>query len=110
MISPLMFKDEDLDLPEDNAPLMRSFTWNHPQAGFLQFTVPYHNPDDVEAYLHRKLAYLPTIDSFVLHQDIMKIAKDMWDGYALWVGDPVKARLELRNDPEIARQCDFERD
>ena len=101
-----------IDLNSDQhspRPPMRTYSLNHPEAGYLQFTIPYMNPQDVEAYLLKKLSHLPVIDSYTLQTDLMKIATQMWDGFCLWVGDPVKARLQLRSNDEVAAWFDAER-
>jgi len=41
-------------------------------------------------------------DSFILINDLMKVATEMWAGYVLWVGDPEEARLQLRSDEEVS--------
>jgi len=84
-------------------PPMRTYSLTHPQAGFLEFTVPYMNPEDVEAYLAKKLADLPVVERMTLHNALMKTATFMWEGYALWLDDPAEARLQLRGDEEVSR-------
>ena len=81
---------------------IRTFSMQHPIAGYIEFSVPVMNPDDVNVYLHKKLSPLSEVDRFILTNKLMKIATDMWDSYALWISDPDAARLELRNDPDIA--------
>ena len=99
--------DLEPEKPSERPP-MRTYSLNHPQAGYLQFTIPYMNPHDVEAYLAKKLADLSTVERMTLHNDLMKIATQMWDGFCLWVGDPVKARLQLRSNDEVAAWFDAE--
>lgn len=80
---------------------IRTYSQNHPQAGYLEFTIPIHSPQDVEAYLSNKLSGLSPAERLSLANKLLKQANEMWSGYALWVGDPVEARLELRQDKEI---------
>ena len=76
---------------------------NHPLAGHLEFCIPLQNPTDVEAYLFRKLVHLPIADQMKIRSALLKRANAMWSSYSLWVGDPDEARLELRQDEEVAR-------
>jgi len=86
----------------NNIPV-RTFSMTHPIAGFLEFSIPIQNPQDVEAYLHVKLEELPPAERFTLTNKLVKQAEDMWGSYALWIGDPVPARLDLRSREEIQR-------
>ena len=81
-------------------PKIRTFSISHSQAGYIEFSIPLQSPTDVDAYLHRVLADLPVTDRMTIHSEMMKRAEELWNGYALWLGDPEKARLELRNMEE----------
>jgi hypothetical protein len=35
-----------------------------------------------------------------IHAEMIKRAEELWNGYALWVGDAEAARLELRKNKE----------
>ena len=84
-------------------PPVRTFSMTYKDIGYIEFSIPVSNPQDVEAYLLKKLADLPVVERMTLHDDLMKIATEMWDGYCLWVGDPTEARNELRDDEEVSR-------
>ena len=84
-------------------PPIRTFSITHPQVGFVEFSIPLMNPKEVESYLMRKTEHLPPAESFLLIQKLMKTANELWSGYALWLGDPVEAREELRKDKELTR-------
>ena len=80
---------------------IRTYSINHKEAGFLEFSIPVSNIQDVEAYLRRRTTNLPLTERIKLQDDLLAIAKQLWEGFACWVGDPVQARIELRQDPEI---------
>ena len=80
---------------------IRTFSMNHPTAGFIEFSIPVMNLDDVEAYLQRQTKDMEVGEAHLLVQDLISKATDMWNGYALWIGDPVQARLKLSKDKEI---------
>lgn len=82
------------------APPIRTFTINHPRAGWIEFSIPLQSPTDVDAYLRRTLAGLPVTDRMKIHAEMIKRAEELWNGYALWVGDAEAARLELRKNKE----------
>ena len=84
---------------------IRTFSLNHRIAGYLEFSVPIMNPQDVEAYLRDKLAAVPLRDRLKLHDEVMKQATFMWDAFSLYIGDAEAARLELRKDDEVMRKC-----
>ena len=65
-------------------------------------------PQEVENYLQRKTKHLPFGESFLIIGKLMKIATEMWDGFALWYGDPVEARVILRQEPEVRGWLDAE--
>ncbi len=58
-------------------------------------------PEDVGAYLVRKLEELPITERMKLHSELLKRAEEMWNGFCLWVGDAAEARLELQHNPEV---------
>lgn len=98
------------DLFNRNAPLgdnipIRTYSQNHPQVGFLEFSIPFHSPTDVEVYLLEKLSHFPVAERLQLYNELMKVATDLWQGFALWVGDPDEARMELRRNEEMVRKC-----
>ena len=82
---------------------IRTYSQTHPEIGFIEFSVPVMSPQDVEAYLHNKLSELDPAERFTLTTELLKQAEEMWSGYALWVGDPVAARLKLRGDEEVSQ-------
>lgn len=81
---------------------IRTYYQNHPQAGYIEFSIPVQSPQDVEIYLRDKLLILPIIERLKLHEELTKQATFMWDAFALFVSDPVQARIQLRQDPDIA--------
>ena len=68
------------------------------QADFAE-TAPY-----LDCTLHQQTLRLPLVERIELQDELMGVAKQLWEGFALWIGDPDAARLELRNDSEIMRQ------
>ena len=84
----------------------RTYSQTHPQVGYLDFTIPVQSPQDVDAYLVKKFADVPLTHRMKLHSELLKIATELWSGYALWVGDPEIARLELRRGEEISQWID----
>ena len=83
-------------------PPVRTFSMVHPEAGFIEFSIPLMSPAGVETYLDKKLAALDPGERFILTSKLVKQADEMWGSFALWIGDPVRAREELRNDKEIS--------
>ena len=84
---------------------IRTYSITNPEAGFIEISVPIMSPVDSEEYLRTKLADVPLQDRLKLHDKVMEIVTGMWNGYALWVGDPAQARIELRHDEETVNQC-----
>ena len=84
-----------------SGPPIRTYSQTLPNVGYIEFTVPVQNPQEIQAYLQRKTKHLPPDESFLIVGKLMKIATEMWDGFALWLGDPVEARLVLLQDPDI---------
>ena len=80
---------------------VRTYSQYLPEVGYIEFSVPVQNPQEIEAYLRRKTEHLSPDKSFLIVAKLMKIATEMWDGFALWLDDPVVARLMLLQDPDI---------
>ena len=83
-------------------PEIRTFSILNKQVGWIEFSIPLQSPMDVASYLSRILEPLPVVDRMKLHSELMRQADSMGQGYALWLGDPEAARLELRNNKEVS--------
>ena len=54
---------------------VRIFSMKHPQAGWIEFSIPLQSPSDVASYLSRILEPLPAIDQMMIHDEMMKRAE-----------------------------------
>ena len=81
---------------------IRTYSQNHPQAGYIEFSIPLMNPQEVETYI-QNLPGLDPVQRYSLANEMLKQADEMWSGFCLCVGDPVQAREELRKDEEVSK-------
>ena len=50
---------------------VRTYSQTHPKVGFIQFSIPVMNPQDVEAYAIRKAKDLPAGERFILVNQLL---------------------------------------